>query len=120
MDLAAAVRARWPIEQFYQEAKQFCGLGDYQGRRWEGLHRHVALVMLAYSFLALTRWRSATAVPSLPEVHRRVVVALTCALAGWWAETAVPVLDAALFGQLIGPAPPALSLLTNAVCGFNP
>ena len=55
VNLAAAVRARWPIEQFYQETKQFYGLGDYQERRWKGLHRHIALVMLAYSFLALTR-----------------------------------------------------------------
>jgi SRSO17 transposase len=53
--LAALVRARWPIEQFYEEAKQECGLGDDQGRRWDGLHRHVALVLLAYSFLAQQR-----------------------------------------------------------------
>ena len=98
--------------QFYQEAKQLCGLGDYQGRRWEGLHRHVALVMLVYSFLALVRWRSATAVPSLPEVHRRVVVALTCAQAGCWAEPVLPTLDAAVFGPLVGRAPPTASLLS--------
>ena len=53
--LAAYVRARWPIEQFYEDAKQACGLGDYQGRRWDGFHRHVALVMLAYSFLVQRR-----------------------------------------------------------------
>ena len=53
--LAAYVRARWPIEQFYEDAKQECGLGDYQGRRWDGFQRHVALVMLAYSFLVQQR-----------------------------------------------------------------
>ncbi|MBC8162252.1 MAG: transposase, partial [Roseiflexaceae bacterium] len=53
--LAAYVRARWPIEQFYEDAKQEYGLGDYQGRRWDGFHRHVALVMLAYSFLVQHR-----------------------------------------------------------------
>ena len=26
---------------------------DFPGRRWEGLHRHLALSMLAYSFLML-------------------------------------------------------------------
>jgi SRSO17 transposase len=47
--------ARWVIEQFYEDAKQECGLDHYQGRSWKGLHRHLALVMLAYSFLMLQR-----------------------------------------------------------------
>lgn len=53
--LVTLAHARWVIEQFYEDAKQECGLDDFQGRRWEGLHRHLALVMLAYSFLALQR-----------------------------------------------------------------
>jgi SRSO17 transposase len=53
--LVTLAHARWVIEQFYEDAKGECGLDDFQGRRWEGLHRHLALVMLAYSFLALQR-----------------------------------------------------------------
>jgi SRSO17 transposase len=52
---AAYVRARWPIEPFDADAKQACGVGDDQGRRWDGLHRHVARVMLADSFLVQQR-----------------------------------------------------------------
>jgi SRSO17 transposase len=51
--LAALAKSRWAIEQFYEDAKEECGLGDYQGRRWDGVHRHLALVMVAYSFLML-------------------------------------------------------------------
>jgi SRSO17 transposase len=51
--LAALAKSRWAIEQFYEDAKGECGFGDYQGRRWDGLHRHLALVMVAYSFLML-------------------------------------------------------------------
>jgi len=53
--LVTIAHARWTIEQFYEDAKGECGLDDYQGRRWEGLHRHLALVMLTYSFLMLQR-----------------------------------------------------------------
>ena len=57
--LVELAHSRWPIEQFYEDAKGECGLDHYQGRRWDGLHRHLALVMLAYSFLARQRWTPA-------------------------------------------------------------
>jgi SRSO17 transposase len=53
--LVLLAHARWVVEQFYEDAKQECGFDHYQGRSWAGLHRHVALVMLAYSFLMLQR-----------------------------------------------------------------
>jgi SRSO17 transposase len=51
--LVELAHLRWPIEQFYEDAKGECGLDQFQGRTWEGLHCHVALVMLAYTFLML-------------------------------------------------------------------
>jgi len=54
--------ARWLIEQFYEDGKGECGLDEYQGRRWDGLHRHLALVMLTYSFL-MTQCHTASASP---------------------------------------------------------
>ena len=53
--LIGLAHQRWVIEQFYEDAKGECGLDHYQGRRWDGLHRHVALTMLAYSFLVAHR-----------------------------------------------------------------
>src|SRR5579859_6991081 len=53
--LVLLAHARWVIEQFYEDAKQECGLDHFQGRSWDGLHRHLALVMLAYSFLMFYR-----------------------------------------------------------------
>ncbi len=52
-DLIELVHVRWVIERFYQVAKGELGLDDYEGRLWPGFHRHVALVMLAHSFLTL-------------------------------------------------------------------
>lgn len=51
--LVELAHLRWPIEQFYEDAKGECGLDHFQGRRWEGLHRHLAIVMLTYTFLML-------------------------------------------------------------------
>ena len=59
--LLAVAHQRWVIEQFYEDAKGECGLDHYQGRRWDGLHRHVALTMLAYSFLQYHRLQPAAA-----------------------------------------------------------
>jgi SRSO17 transposase len=58
--LVELAHSRWPIAQFYEDAKGAGGLDAYQGRRWDGRHRHLALVMLAYSFLARQRWTPAT------------------------------------------------------------
>jgi SRSO17 transposase len=83
--LVELAHSRWPIEQFYEDAKGECGLDDYQGRRWDGLHRHLALVLLAYSFLARQRWmpadsagfsplRGAAVVPGRPSPGVAVAV----------------------------------------------
>jgi SRSO17 transposase len=98
--LVELAHLRWPIEQFYEDAKGECGLDQSQGRTWEGLHRHVALVMLAYTLLILQSLEhelipkpaSGTAFPparqmSLPACYRQALVLLFQDLVLWLIET---------------------------------
>jgi SRSO17 transposase len=38
---------RFFIEHSFHETKSECGMADYQVRRWDAWHHHMALVMLA-------------------------------------------------------------------------
>jgi SRSO17 transposase len=49
--LARVQARRFFIEHCFREAKSECGMADYQVRRWDAWHHHMALVMLATLFL---------------------------------------------------------------------
>lgn len=49
--LAAAIKARWVCEQAHQQLKEELGLDHFEGRSWQGLHRHALMTMIAYAFL---------------------------------------------------------------------
>lgn len=49
--LAASVKARWVCEQAHQQMKEELGLDHFEGRSWQGLHRHALMTMIAYAFL---------------------------------------------------------------------
>jgi SRSO17 transposase len=50
-ELARVQAQRFFIEHRFREAKNECGLADYQVRRWDAWHHHMALVILGTLFL---------------------------------------------------------------------
>jgi len=57
--LAAAIKARWACEQAHQQMKEELGLDHFEGRSWQGLHRHALMTMIAYAFLQHQRLKQA-------------------------------------------------------------
>jgi SRSO17 transposase len=49
--LAVTIKARWICEQAHQQLKEKLGLDHFEGRSWQGLHRHALMTMIAYAFL---------------------------------------------------------------------
>jgi SRSO17 transposase len=54
-ELVEIAHLRWTIEHYHKEAKQILGLDRFEGRTWMGWNHHVAVVLLAYAFLATLR-----------------------------------------------------------------
>ncbi len=84
--LAAAVKARWVCEQAHQQMKEELGLDHFEGRSWQGLHRHALMTMIAYAFLQQQRLKEAKREkrilsgppqPTLPAIRRTVIKALS-------------------------------------------
>lgn len=57
--LASAIKARWVCEQAHQQMKEELGLDHFEGRSWQGLHRHALMTMIAYAFLQHQRLQTA-------------------------------------------------------------
>lgn len=58
-ELAAVIKARWVCEQAHQQMKEELGLDHFEGRSWQGLHRHALMTMIAYAFLQHQRLHKA-------------------------------------------------------------
>ncbi|MEU6056409.1 IS701 family transposase [Streptomyces xanthochromogenes] len=54
-DLVRLAKARWRIEHDYRELKTALGLDHFEGRSFNGWHRHVTLVTAAHLFLSEQR-----------------------------------------------------------------
>ena len=70
---AELFRARWPIEQGFQQMKEELGLDHFEGRTWTGWHHHVTMVALAHAFMMAMRLGAVPKDerrPTLPKVRR--------------------------------------------------
>jgi SRSO17 transposase len=57
--LAATIKTRWICEQAHQQLKEELGLDHFEGRSWQGLHRHALMTMIAFAFLQHRRLKKA-------------------------------------------------------------
>lgn len=53
--LVELAKARWLVEQNYQQQKEELGLDHFEGRSWLGWQHHVTMNMVAFGFLLLEK-----------------------------------------------------------------
>lgn len=69
-DMLKTGHERWNIEQAYQQLKEELGLDHFEGRSWDGLHRHITMCFMAFNFLQLLRLESGEKkLPTLPQIR---------------------------------------------------
>jgi SRSO17 transposase len=53
--LAKVACTRHKVEDFFEDAKSYLGMAQYETRSWIGWHHHMSLVAMAHLFITLTR-----------------------------------------------------------------
>jgi SRSO17 transposase len=53
--LAEVACTRHPVEEYFEDAKSYLGMAQYETRSWIGWHHHMSLVAMAHLFITLTR-----------------------------------------------------------------
>jgi SRSO17 transposase len=66
---------RWAIEDSFETAKNELGLDHNETRSWNGWHRHVSLVILAFAMMATIRHRANT---TPPKKTKRTIPSTPC------------------------------------------
>ena len=54
-ELHRAATLRWPIEQCFEETKDYLGLDHCEARSWNAFHRHIMFVLIAHLFILEVR-----------------------------------------------------------------
>ncbi len=53
--LARVACTRHKVEDFFEDAKSYLGMAQYETRSWVGWHHHMSLIAMAHLFVTLTR-----------------------------------------------------------------
>ncbi|GBC60877.1 transposase [Desulfonema ishimotonii] len=72
--LAYMQAQRYWVERAFQDAKSELGMSDYQVRKWNGWYHHMALVILALSFIVRERLENKNKYPLLSCRDVRIII----------------------------------------------
>ena len=53
--MALVTGSRWPVEEFFEDAKGKLGMAQYEARSWTSWHHHMSLVALAHLYVMQVR-----------------------------------------------------------------
>jgi len=53
--MALVTGSRWPVEEFFEDAKGQLGMAHYEARSWTSWHHHMSLVALAHLYVMQVR-----------------------------------------------------------------
>jgi SRSO17 transposase len=63
--MALVTGSRWPVEEFFEDAKGKLGMAHYEARSWTSWHHHMSLVALAHLYVMQVRRDLKRKIPEL-------------------------------------------------------